>query len=239
MKILLPAYRSIDWIVKAYAHMHELYWDAPVVLLAEEDYSDGQFECAIPPWKEDATWVDGDVPNEIPGHHFTDVLFWYLKQIEDTHVIIMLADYLLSAPVDIKSLIQLQEYMELHKEVMRGHIDAGGGWYKLSKQTDLYKDIEIWEDNFLPSSLTPAIWNVDLLQRLMVHRDSAHGLESKGRDIFYKMAEEEGIRSVAAKPGMVSYINCIRGGDMSHMVMTHEIYKEVKQYINISTLEFS
>ena len=232
MKILLPSYRSISWMVKAYVHMHEKYWGAPVVLLAEEDYSDGHFEFACPPWKEDVSWIDGKIPGEIPGWHFTDVLIWYLRQIEDEHVIVMLADYLLTAPVDTVLIGQLQEYMELHDEVMRGHIDYGGG-YRSGQMTDKYKDIEIWEGEFLPSSLTPAIWNSQLLHDLMIPRDTAQGMESKGRGIYQKMVDEKGCRSIAAKPGMVEYINCIRGRDMSSMVMTHAVYDEVQHLLDI------
>jgi len=36
-------------------------------------------------------------------------------------------------------------------------------------------------------------------------------------------------------PGMVYYINCIRGRNMDYMVMTHDVYAEVGQYLQIKT----
>jgi len=233
MKILLPSYRTIGWLVKAYARMHEKYWGDPVVLLAEEDYSEGQFEFACPPWKEDATWVDGDVPGEFPTHHFTDVLIWYLRQIEDEHVIIMLSDYLLTAPVDKALIVQLQEYMELHKEVLRGHLERGGGFHS-GQLTDTYRDLEIWEGHFLPTSLTPAIWNRELVLEMMRPRGTPWSFELHGRDMF----PWNGCRSIAPQPEMLSYLNCIRGRNMNSMVMTHAVYEEVKQFLKINVQQF-
>jgi hypothetical protein len=233
VKILLPAYRSLGWIVKPYAIMHEKYWGEPVVLLAEEDYSEGYFDFASPPWREDLTWIDGKVPCEIPAHHFTDVLIWYLKQIGDQHVIIMLADYLLTAPVDKARILQLQEYMELDDHILRGHIDYGGGFYA-GDMTDTYKNLEIWEGQFLPTSLTPAIWNRKLLLEMMHPREDAQRMELSGRNAFLL----SNYRSVAAKPGMVYYINCIRGRDMSHMIMTRDLYAEIGQYLRIPVYDF-
>jgi len=233
VKILLPTYRSIGWIVKAYAHLHDLYWGEPVVLLAEEDYSEGQFDFVCPPWKEDASWCDGDVPNEIPSHHFTDVLIWYLKQIEDKHVIIMLADYLLTEPVKTYLIEQFQEYMELNDRILRGHIGYSEAFYQ-GQCVDKYKDLDIWEGKIYPASLCPAIWNRDLLLEMMEHRNTAWDFEVKGQAKF----PWNGCRSIAAQPIMVHYINSLRARDMRYMVMTRAVYDEVKQYLKIGVQQF-
>lgn len=234
MKIILPTYKRIGWIVKAYAHLHKKYWGEPVVLLAEADYSEGQLEFVLPPLNELILWdAADDTPGEIPGRHFTDILIWYLRQIEDEHVIIMLADYLLTAPVDTKLIGQLQEYMELDSTILRGHIECGGG-FTLGQNTDSYKDLEIWEGNFLPTSLCPAIWNRHLLLEMIPWRHTSLGFEISCRDLF----PSSGLRSVATKPGMVHYINAIRGRNMNFMVMSREVYAEVGQYLKIEQQHF-
>jgi len=233
MKILLPTYRRIGWIVKAYAHLHEKYWGDPVILLAEEDYSEGQLEFVRPPLEELILWdAKDDTPGQIPSRHFTDILIWYLRQIEDEHVIIMLADYLLTAPVDKELLAQLQAYMELNN-VLRGNISFDGGYYN-GRMTDTYKDLEIWEGNFLPTSLTPAIWSRELLLEMMDWRDTAWGFEVNGRAKF----PWNGCRSIAPSPAMLRYINSLRGRSMRSMVMTQAVYDEVKQYLKINVQQF-
>jgi len=234
MKILLPTYKRIGWIVKAYAHLHEKYWGEPVTLLAEEDYSEGQLEFVRPPLEELISWdAPDDTPGEIPNRHFTDILIWYLKQIEDKHVIIMLADYLLTEPVKTHLVEQLQEYMELDDRILRGHIGYDKAFYQ-GQCVDKYKDLDIWEGKIFPASLCPAIWSRELLLEMMLPRNTAWDFEINGRNKF----PWNGCRSIAAQPIMVHYINSLRARSMSSMVMTHDVYDEVKQYLKIAVQQF-
>jgi len=233
VKILLPTYKRIGWIVKAYAHLHEKYWGAPVILLAEEDYSEGQLEFVRPPLEELILWdAPDDTPGEIPGRHFTDILIWYLRLIEDEHVIIMLADYLITGPVDTEMLLQLQEYMESNN-VLRGNISFDDGYYD-GQMTDTYKDLEIWEGGFLSTSLTPAMWNRERLLEMMNWRNTAWSFEIEGRNKF----PWDGCRSIAPQPAMLHYINSIRGRNLNSMVMTRAVYEEVKQFLKINVQQF-
>lgn len=233
MKILLPTYKRIGWIVKAYAHLHEKYWGESVILLAEEDYSEGRLDFVRPPLEELILWdAPDDTPGEIPGRHFTDILIWYLRLIEDEHVIIMLSDYLITAPVNTELIKQLQEYMELNN-VLRGNISCDGGFCN-GQVTDTYKDLEIWEGNFLPTSLTPAMWDRKLLLEMMKWTGTAWSFELNGRDKF----PWGGCRSIAPSPGMLRYINSLRGRSMTSMVMTRAVYAEVAKYLEIKTQQF-
>jgi hypothetical protein len=234
MKIILPTYRTIGWIVKAYAHLHNIYWGAPVVLLAEDDYSEGQFEFVRPPLEELISWSEpGDIPGEIPNRHFTDILIWYLRQIEDRHVIIMLADYLLTEPVNVQLIKQLQEYMELNDRILRGHIGYSSAFYQ-GQCVDRYKDLDIWEGKIFPASLCPAMWSRELLLEMMLPSNTAWDFEINGRNKF----PWNGCRSVAAQPIIVHYINSLRSRSMSSMVITREVYDEVKQYLRINVQQF-
>lgn len=227
MKVILPTYKRIGWIVRAYAHLHKKYWGVPVVLLAEDDYSDGQFEFVQPPNDEYLVWDKG----EIPCDRFTDVLIWYLEQIQDQHVLIMLADYLVTRPVNVALLAQLEEYMQ-GRNILRGQVGDDKGLDR-GQMTDTYKNIEIWEGNFLPTSLTPALWNRELFLEMINPADTPWGVEIKGRDKF----PWNGCRSIAPKPGILSYVNAFRGRDMSYIVLTKAIYEEVGQYIKTPVRE--
>lgn len=229
MKVILVTYRDIGWIVKAYVHLHQKYWGAPVVLLAEDDYSDGVFEFIRVPNEAGLEWEN----NTIPPWHFSDVLFWYFRQIEDKHVIIMLADYLITHPVDTTRLKQLEEYMNLHDNILRGQVGDDTGLC-IGTKTEVYKDISIWDGGFLPTSLTPGMWNRDFLMELMTVHDTPWGIESKGREKFIA----KGWRSIAPAPGCVRYLNAIRGRQMDSIVITEEVYREVGHFLHIKPRGF-
>lgn len=223
MRIVLPTYRSIGWIVQAYAHLHAKYWGAPVTLLAEEDYSYGRFEFVHPPDE-----VASPYKGEIPSGKFSDVLIWYLEQIEEMHVLIMLADYLIERPVDVERLAQLEEYMEDHAPILRGQVGDDGG-YCSGTRTDVYKDIAIWEGGFLPTSLTPGLWNRLQFLEIVPHGVDAWGVEMRGRDRFC----QGGYRSIAPAPGILSYLNAIRGRDMTQVVLRESVYHEVSSFLRV------
>lgn len=224
MKVLLPSYRSIGWIVQAYAYLHEKYWGAPVVLIAEEDYSGGRFEFARPP-DEIMVMKNG----EIPASRFTDCLAWYMRKIEDEHVLIMLSDYLIYRPVDVDRLEQLQEYMAEH-DILRGQVGDDTGFAYAGQKTDTYKDIDIWEGKFLATSLTPAVWSRKQLLDMMPLNHDSQAMEQKCKEAFYKGE----YRSIAPAPGIMAYLNSLRGRDMTRIVLTEEVYNEVRQFIRIS-----
>ena len=227
MRVILPTYRGIDWIVKAYALLHAKYWGAPVTLLAEDDYSDGQFEFVRPP---PSLITNGTVP----AAHFSDVLIWYLRQIQDTHVIIMLADYLIYRPVDLEKLIQLEEYMLLHDNVLRGQVGDDANYCR-GAQTDAYKDLVLWEGKFYEANLTPGMWNRQLLLSILKPSLTALQVEKTGQNEFFRRG---GMRSVAPAPGCLLYINALRAQDMHNIVMTEEIYAQVGHLLKIEPKSF-
>jgi hypothetical protein len=221
MRVVLPTYRSIGWIVKAYALLHEKYWGVPVTLLAEDDYSDGQFEFVRAPT---GFMVDG----EVHSSYFTDTLIWYLRRIPDEFVIVMLADYLITEPAHVDRLSILEEYLTLHKEIMRGQVGDDGG-YCGGELTETFQGLAMWEGNFLATSLTPGMWSRQKLLLIAQPGTDAWGFEQRGRDKFLS----KGYRSVAPAPGCLSYINALRGRDMHNIVITEEVYAQVKHLLKI------
>jgi len=209
--------------------LHEKFWDAPVTLLAEADYSDGKFEFVSPP---------GDVCNSppsgvIPSSSFSNVLLWYFQQIEDMHILIMLADYFIDKPVDVERLAQLEEYMEAHAPILRGQVGDDGG-YCSGHKIDTYKDIALWEGGFLPTSLTPGLWNRQQFLKIIPNGVDAWGTEIRGRNGFLA----GGYRSIAPSPGILSYLNAIRGRDLTKICITEEVYKEVTGYLRVKPTMF-
>ena len=215
MRVILPTYYSIRWIVPIYERLHSEYWGAPVTLIAESDYSGGRFEFVPPPKGIHSG-------GEIWSGNFSDVLIWYLYQIEDEHVVIMLADYLLRSKVDTDKLSKLEAYMQSHPNVLRGQVGAGG--MDAAKLIETWDGLEIWEGNFLQTSLTPGLWNRKLLLEMMKPGLTSWGVETVGQGIFLQRPW----RSVAPSRGRIedngimAYTNAQRGKDIGNVLMTEE-----------------
>jgi len=219
MKILLFTYREIKWILSAYDVLHKKYWGEPYTLIAEEDYL-GSGDFIKPPFAGDS----------IHGGSYHEVMRWTLNEIQDEFVLIMCADYLLYTPVKKYVIEQIIEYMTENPTVLRAQIGNNSGIIQRATKTDEYKDITILEHNFLPTSLTPGLWNKKLLVDLMSKMSGSHtawDMELRGRDIY----PNTGYRSLGVTPEPMQYINALRGRNNNSIVITQDVYNEVKEFI--------
>lgn len=226
MTILVPTYRSINWILYAYARLLVKYWGEKFTIMAEEPFIDSneefndRWEFIKPNFAE----------SEIHGGEYHETLRWTLNELEDNFVTIMCADYLIHKPVDKERIQQTIEYMEANDNVLRANLGPNILSKTHSTKIEDYKDIEIYEGHFLPTSLTPGIWNRERLLELMAKMENSHtawDLELRGRDALPKT----GFRSIAIFPEPVEYINAIRGRNNEQIVITQEVYDEVKDLI--------
>jgi hypothetical protein len=217
MKIIIPTYRDIQWILPCYMHLHHKYWNHPVTIIAEENYLP-DCEFVIPPQADNGTVQSGD---------FSDVLIWYLLQLKDKFICIMLSDYMITKPVGVDMIYALIGYMDEHDNILRCQLGNMFGSENSSRQTDTIGDIEIREGNFLPTSLTPGIWNRELLLEMLNSNTCAWGLEIKGRDKFVSSSW----RSICPVPQPIDYINALRGRITDKMVSTPEIIAEIGHMI--------
>lgn len=197
-------------------HLHKKYWGVPVTFLAEEQYLPN-CEFVIPP----------HTVSTIEAGDFSDVLIWYLGQLNDKFIIIMLSDYLITKQVNTDTINVLLRYMNEHPNVLRCQIGNMFGIESSSSHTDTIGDIRIFEGNFLPTSLTPAIWNRELLLEMMVSLTCPWGFEIKGRDKFDSM----NWRSIWPVPEPIDYINSIRGRVPDKMVTNQQLVTEIGHMI--------
>ena len=226
MKILLHTYRDIKWIVPIYTLLHKKYWGNPLLLVAEEDYSEGAFDFLRPP----QVGKDG----VIHGGEYARVLGWSLDQFEDPLVLIMLADYLITDPVDKCLMKTLEDYMLEDDSIMRCQV--GGRETLGTLKTDSYKGVNMYENGFLPSSLTPGIWNKAKLKEILNREiNTAWDLERIGRDVFYEKGRTEigqsGWRSIGLDYFPMHYENALRGRNNYAMVTTPGLLVDIEHLI--------
>ena len=227
MRILIFTYREINWILYCYARMHMKHWGEKFTIIAEQEYinSDedfnGCYDFIKPPFEN----------NEIEGGDYNEVLRWTLdERIDDDFVTIMCADYLIDKPVKKDIIEQTIEYMKLNPTVLRAQLGNHSGVNQRATKTDEYKDIIIKEHNFLPTSLTPGIWNRKNLLELMKNMNGSHtawDVEIKGRDAF----PSSGFRSIGVDPESISYINALRGRNNNHIVISQDVYNATRDLI--------
>ena len=219
VKVLLLTYRKMKWILPAYIRLHRKYWGAPVTLVAETDYSGGEFEFWLP---ED--YVE---KNMIEAHAYVAVLRWALEKTKDKYVILMMGDYMIREPVDSEIIDKMVEYMDQEGNIMRCEIGNSRGIIQSGTLTDHYKGVAIYEHNFLPTALTPGLWDRKKFLEILPDGSTAWDVELKGRDKFPSL----GFRSIGPLPEPMIYINAIRGRDHHSMVYTPELWAEIGDLI--------
>jgi hypothetical protein len=226
MRILVPTYREINWILYPYAHLHKKYWGERITVVAEQPYinSDEELKDCFDFF---APNFDG---NTIEGGEYHETLKQTLRHFDDKFVTIMCADYLIYKPVDVAMITVLLEYMDTHDNVLRANLGINNGMGS-SPVVEKFNNIEIREGNFLPTSLTPGIWNRELLFEMMEHEmptsKTAWDVEVKGHDALCN----NHLRSIGVAPEPIHYINAIRGRQNYELYMIQEIYDQIKHLI--------
>lgn len=228
MKVVVMSYRSIAWLVKPFVYLHQKYWGCPVTLLAEEDYSEGAFDFFQPPDS-----IAMPKSKEIPAYRFSDVLVWYLRQIEDEHILLMMGDFLIYQPVDVVRLQELQEYMHEH-DVVRGQV-GDDNFCQFSRLVDHYQHLDIYEGGFRISSLNAALWNRQMLLDMIPLNADPWAVENRcGESI-----EQRGLRSIATMPGIMACLNVIRSREATHPVLPESVYREIEHLLPMKIHTFS
>lgn len=196
-----------------YMEQHREHWGAPVTLIAEQDYSDGKYKFLQPPTIEGGT---------IPNGNYRDTLLWTLEQIKNKFVVIMMADYLIYEDVDKNTINKMCQYMRTDSNILRIELGNARGIEQVADHTDTFKGIKILEHNFLPSALTPGIWNREGLIDMAKHTGpTAWDMELDGRDWFAK----SGKRSLGSDHTPIIYENALRARDNVNLVLNEKLQK--------------
>jgi hypothetical protein len=219
MKIIIPIYRDIAWILPIYFYLHKKYWGEEILLLGEEHYIKDDAICKSVAMQ----WVNHETT---PSDYFSNCLLIALNQMDDNQVIIMLPDYLLTKEVDSAIIYKMQDYMSSNVDVLRCQL----GTYTISNSKlfiEKYKNIDIYERGFHPTNLTPGIWNRKLLIELLGDRWTAWDVENKCQDKFLM----SNMRSICPVPEPIDYINGIRSRNNNTLVVNNKVFEEIQHLI--------
>ncbi len=225
MRVILPTYKHIGFIVKPFFHFWNKFCGLPVTMIAEEDYSEGLCEFRKPPHI-----VDSD--GSIFSGDFGDVLKWCLDRCEEELVIIMLADYLLTKQVNMDELKEIEEYMLANPNVFRCQIGDGAGVSGSLYKEKKYKSFEIYDGPHHQCSLTPGIFRRKMLVEFLRPGQSAWGVEDEGRNYV----SARGWKSLWIEPSPMTYLNALRGRQIHDLVMPKDMFEEVKQWMGARTV---
>ena len=194
MRVVLITYRGLAPLINQYMDRHEKYFNMPVTLSAEADYSNGKYRHLKPPF--------GD---PILNHNFGSTLRWTLERVKDKYVIIMLIDYFINKKVNINMLKKIGQYMTQEGNILRCDIGTNRGIWGVP-EVDSYKGLSIREENpCLATSLCPGIWDRKKYLEIM-KGDTAWDVELATNREFLNTD----FRSVGVYPEPMDYENVIR-----------------------------
>jgi len=232
-RIFVPVSNRFQWELGPFFHLFNKFWDAnlPVTVLSSRK-PNFQFE--------NLEYV------QVPGHLFQEGdwywgLFgngikWFLEQIPESNVIIMMADHWPKEPVDTETIAILLEYASDHKDVFRISLFPHHALSVLER-TEIYKGVELWEcpghqpGCFLLMSLVPAIWNRDLLIEAVKEDCGPWEFEALGSNIL--KAKSPGLRHIISIPQAIYYAHVARTrAKQIHLsAMPANLAEEIKKWI--------
>lgn len=175
-------------------------------------------------------------PQEYPSNQWTTGLAQVLRQIDDSHLVILLEDYWLCRGVNHQAVNTLYELCQLHPQVLRMDLTDDRQYNGHQTTFDYvpyygYNDI-IWTSHDSPyqSSLQAGIWNRRLLLEVLHEGESAWQFEigQTGANI----AKREDLWVLGTRQRPVRYANVFKGGDISKMNLeglTKEDIQELKE----------
>jgi hypothetical protein len=202
MRVVLTTYRGLSHLMPDYMDRHEKYFNMPVTLSAEEDYSHGKYRFLKPPF--------GDT---IRNGEFGPALKWTLENVKDKYIIIMLADYFINSNVDMTAIKKIAEYMTQEGDILRCEIGTNRGVGQLN-EIDIHKGVSIREDkSWLATSLCPGIWDRKKLLKI-IKGATAWDVELDMNREF----QETDWRSIGVFPEPMDYENVIRARKIGEFI---------------------
>jgi hypothetical protein len=224
--ILTIGYSGIAWVAPLYyQQLHKYLGPHRSHLLSDVNLvpDDPLVEFHRPPGS--GVWEASEF---VPGLH------WFMQRCQHQFIIMHMLDYLLLGPANLGPLDDIVAYMEAHPEVLRADISSDYSAIPYSVHTERYRSLNIFEcppdrkGCFLPSSLCPAVWNVNLLRELMPRHGNPWSFERHLEQSYLQRPE---LRSIIATPELFQYVNMCRGRDQNRICMATSIYDEVKHMI--------
>lgn len=138
-------------------------------------------------------------------------LKYYLSQIEDEFVLLMLEDYYLDKPVDKNRITFIKYFMQDNKNIAKVDLtdDRLKVDYKLYNDNPINGLIESNLKSPFLSSVQAAIWRKDFLEAVLNTKDNAWQFEKNKRTKTYLEKTKSVVLGCANPP--MSYINAVGG----------------------------
>ncbi len=210
-----------SWALQPFAYLFNQFWSSlqPVVV--------GGFSLPSFPLPSNFTYhlIDRE---EYPANRWSDGLIRLLRAVPDEYLILLLEDYWLCRGVDHRGVLTLYEYMAQHPHVVRFDLTADRLYGHMMRDVDYYGHydiIECSEDAPYQMSLQAAIWNKDLLLRLLQPGKSAWETE------LHTNMVGNGMRVLGSRQMPVRYANGVYQGkiDRGQIAMIPEPHRGVIQ----------
>lgn len=173
---------------------------------------------------------------EYPSNQWTTGLAQVLRQIDDSHLVILLEDYWLCRGVNHQAVNTLYELCQLHPQILRMDLTDDRQYNGHAQDFEYvpyygYNDI-VWTppDSPYQSSLQAGIWNRRLLLEVLHEGESAWQFEIGQTGANIRNRPDLWVLGTRQRP--VRYANVFKGGDTSKMNLeglTNQDIEELKQ----------
>ena len=231
VRIVVPISNLFHWELKPFFYFFDKFWDAnlTVTVLSSRDpnYQIDNLEYMQVPGGicQEGDWYWG---------WFSNGIKWFLGQIPEPYVIIMMADHWLRTPVNTDTIATAVEYASANEDIFR--ISLYGGTVANLECTETYKGIGFWEcasgrpDCFLTMSLVPALWNRKLLLEMLPDNWNPWEFESAGATSIRDGHPH--FRCAMAIPPPIDYVHAARTRSRAiHLSIMGDLGEEVKKWI--------
>jgi hypothetical protein len=201
-------------ILKSYAYLLNKYWlpNPEVVVVG---YAAPQFD--LPP---NFSFISLGNQRDYPVNKWSDGLIKLLNQIDDSHIILMLEDYLITRGVDVDGVRILYDYARQFTYTVR--VDLTGDrlyahgadlTYGAAGRLDLIKSMP---GSPYHLSMMTAIWNRELLLKVLVPGESPWDLEIIGTT---RLSHEQDMLVIGTRQWPVKHTLAFRGGDTGKLLL--------------------
>lgn len=201
-------------ILKSYAYLFNRYWSKRQQVVVA-GYAAPEFD--LP---SNFSFISLGNQRDYPVNRWSDGLIKLLNQIDDSHFILMLEDYLITRHVDTEAVQILYDYARQFTYTVR--VDLTGDRlyafgvdlnYGTVNRLDLIKSMP---GSPYHMSMMTAIWNRELLLKVLVPGETPWDLEIRGTP---RLSHEQDMLVIGTRQWPVKHTLAFRGGDSGKLLL--------------------
>lgn len=219
-EILLPNTRAFHWELGPFFYLFRRFWGKRQVTIL----SDADPKIPLTRWVETRGTVGADW-----GGQFSNSLMAYLENdCRAEFLVILMADYWITAPVATHRLRTLAKFMAENRNVARLQISVGMGAGSDSEVIQRYDGLEIKDrPEFLRGSLIPGLWSKRLLLQLLEANWSIWHTEIA----LTRKIKESGAKSYLVMPEIIDYAHIARTSHGEVNLSSFPFAAEIEKFI--------